>query len=690
MKHVRRFTAFVIIAAVFLLFPIMASAYTEVMIDGLMYRTTGETTACANNEAEYRANYVIPETVTIGDKEYTVNEIGYIECKNVKSVVVPETVTKIEDYGLGYYFDPYPNEEKDCVIYGYRGTATEEYCNKHRLKFAAILRDGEQPVWTTVVNGDDETRIGSDDTATISAKAFLNEYDYNGFEHPDIESRWYYEKEDGEYEQLDIEDPYDSETATSTLTVSTPGIYVCAMNEKGNTEEGSYVEFYVDERVYMPVSITYNAVNEYTMYLEDLQYMQSNGQYWTNEPRSPKAGDTIDVVFENGSEETYTYDADKYAFRDKDGALSDFKLDWEHWKNWPDDYSVFESGRTYPTYLTIKFTHDEISEIYEVDAYDVKVLDKPYAVVDGIKYVKYSPDDDAATAYAAVADLGEKAEIPEYVTLNDGKEYPVIWVRNSGFTNKEYVGNLKEITIQGKDTKLSINAVGFVYNPDINKNEKVEGFTIYGKRGSDAERYASSVGFTFVALDPEVIDISDTAEVTVSADGLKYTGKALEPAVTVVCGEATLAKDTDYTLEYNNNTNAGTGNVTVTGIGAYNGTVEKTFTIAKAANPLAVKAKTYSVKYATLKKKAQTVAISKLVSFTKKGEGKMSYTLSAAKKGTKSFKKYFAINKTTGKVTIKKGLAKGTYKVTVKLKAAGNTNYKASAEKKVTFTVKVK
>ena len=42
-----------------------------------------------------------------------------------------------------------------------------------------------------------------------------------------------------------------------------------------------------------------------------------------------------------------------------------------------------------------------------------------------------------------------------------------------------------------------------------------------------------------------------------------------------------------------------------------------------------------------------------------------------------------------GKVTVKKGLKKGTYKVKVKVKAAGNKNYKA-ATKTVTFKINVK
>ena len=44
----------------------------------------------------------------------------------------------------------------------------------------------------------------------------------------------------------------------------------------------------------------------------------------------------------------------------------------------------------------------------------------------------------------------------------------------------------------------------------------------------------------------------------------------------------------------------------------------------------------------------------------------------------------------TGKVTVKKGLKKKTYSVTVTVKAAGNYGYDPSDVKKVTFKIKVK
>ena len=62
-------------------------------------------------------------------------------------------------------------------------------------------------------------------------------------------------------------------------------------------------------------------------------------------------------------------------------------------------------------------------------------------------------------------------------------------------------------------------------------------------------------------------------------DSVPYDGIAKEPGVSVKDGETTLVKDTDYTVSYANNTNAGTATVTVTGSGIYSGTVEKTFKI---------------------------------------------------------------------------------------------------------------
>lgn len=85
-----------------------------------------------------------------------------------------------------------------------------------------------------------------------------------------------------------------------------------------------------------------------------------------------------------------------------------------------------------------------------------------------------------------------------------------------------------------------------------------------------SEKYAGSGVSASFKINPK--DIA-SATVTLPEDfSATYTGKAFEPDVIVKDGETTLVKDTDYTLSYTNNINAGTATVTVTGKGNYTGT----------------------------------------------------------------------------------------------------------------------
>ena len=60
------------------------------------------------------------------------------------------------------------------------------------------------------------------------------------------------------------------------------------------------------------------------------------------------------------------------------------------------------------------------------------------------------------------------------------------------------------------------------------------------------------------------------------------TGEAIEPTPAVTLGGETLTKDTDYTLSYANNTEAGTATITVTGKGSYFFSKSATFEIVAA------------------------------------------------------------------------------------------------------------
>lgn len=89
-----------------------------------------------------------------------------------------------------------------------------------------------------------------------------------------------------------------------------------------------------------------------------------------------------------------------------------------------------------------------------------------------------------------------------------------------------------------------------------------------------------------------------------------YTGKAIQPSVTVKIGSTVLKKQTDYTVAYKNNIKAGTASVTITGKGNYTGTVSKNF---KIVYPVPAKGKTYtagSLKYIVTKSAASGGTVS--------------------------------------------------------------------------------
>lgn len=81
-----------------------------------------------------------------------------------------------------------------------------------------------------------------------------------------------------------------------------------------------------------------------------------------------------------------------------------------------------------------------------------------------------------------------------------------------------------------------------------------------------------------------------------------------------------------------------------------------------------------TVKYS--KKKASKVSV-----YTTGYHGKRTFSVSST---PKKLRKYISVN-SKGKVTLKKGAKKGTYKVTVKY--YGNRNYKAGTK---TISIKVK
>ena len=175
------------------------------------------------------------------------------------------------------------------------------------------------------------------------------------------------------------------------------------------------------------------------------------------------------------------------------------------------------------------------------------------------------------------------------------------------------------------------------------------------------------------------VDISKAA-VRLAQTSYIYDGKAKNPSVTVELDGKILILDTDYTVSYSNNIEAGTAQVTITGKGNYTGSATACFTITKAAeqNPIA------SI---TCKKTVYKIAY-----------GAKPFIINASSNATftSSEPKVADVDRDTGKVTIKNtGIAtitinagKVSKKVTVKVSPKKQSVKAAKAGKGKKLTVK--
>lgn len=194
--------------------------------------------------------------------------------------------------------------------------------------------------------------------------------------------------------------------------------------------------------------------------------------------------------------------------------------------------------------------------------------------------------------------------------------------------------------------------------------------------------YTGKAKGEFQILEPGKTDIS-TVVITLENNTMVYTGKALEPAViSVVLDDRTLDPKTDYDVSYENNIDAGKGTAVITGKGSFTGSGRKEFKIKKAKNKITVSPTKKTLKYAKLEKKNQTFKL------TIKVLGKAKKTVKI-KSVPKKVKQYFSINKATGKITVKKGIPKGTYKIKIQVTAAATKNYlKTTKIQQIKITIK--
>ena len=185
-----------------------------------------------------------------------------------------------------------------------------------------------------------------------------------------------------------------------------------------------------------------------------------------------------------------------------------------------------------------------------------QVSDQPFPVG---KYKVTASCEDADTIYTAEKEFE--------VVARELTEENVTFGENLVYTGNELTQTVT-VTVGGKELTKDTD------------------YTVTGLTGTEPGSYPVTVtgtgnytGTVTKSFEIAKADIS-SAEITYDAGPYGYTGKEWKPEVTVSFNSATLTAGNDYTVSYENNINAGTAKIIITGIGDhFTGLTEKTFTI---------------------------------------------------------------------------------------------------------------
>ena len=225
-------------------------------------------------------------------------------------------------------------------------------------------------------------------------------------------------------------------------------------------------------------------------------------------------------------------------------------------------------------------------------------------------------------------------------------------------------GSMSSMTCS-TNTSYSLSANRFTYTGRVFQcwNTQSNGLGVSYSDGQNIKDLASAgSSITLYAIWKSADKQIPQCSVTLGTSSYTYDGSEKKPAVTVRDGTQKLTQGTHFTLTYQNNINAGTASVTVTGIGQYSLSKTFHFTINMASQTL----------NASLSK--SSIFIGECCNIQTNGVGTISFSSS---------------NKSIATVNedgIVEGIAKGN--VTITITASGNENYK-SASTTVTVSVQL-
>ncbi|MDE6663660.1 MAG: BspA family leucine-rich repeat surface protein [Lachnospiraceae bacterium] len=234
----------------------------------------------------------------------------------------------------------------------------------------------------------------------------------------------------------------------------------------------------------------------------------------------------------------------------------------------------------------------------------VMVNGKKKALTEGMDYaLAYKNNINAGTGTVIVKGRGEyRGELTKEFTINPKSVKKLKYIIGSMSVGDDsanphiYVYDGPNLLQKGRDYTLS-GTENLNGQPSkgvtITVNGTADSALASSESGNESvtANYKGSKKIKIAVYDAEASKIIKPADIYWGADNTSqtsllsadysqpYTGKAIKPDVTIVTGGKVLTKNKDYKIQYQNNKNAGTAYVVITGKREYKGKVAATFEI---------------------------------------------------------------------------------------------------------------
>lgn len=464
------------------------------------------------------ANCTSLTNVFLGESVKSIGSYAFYNCPKLKSVIIPVNVKSIDDYAFGYYQDKggYSVKVEEFTLYGYDKTAAKRYASYYNFVF--ILLDNEENAYSYNVKEDGTAEILSYhgaltdieipaviDGKTVTSIAECAFQDYTKLTSVILPDSIRYIGLQAFYgcsslKSINIPDSVtgierDLFRDCSSLTDISIGKGVTYIDsgafenctglstvslDDNITEIGSYAFFHCTSLTSLTIPLKVASIG-------DFAFSECSGlEKIFISAGVTSIGDMAFIGCAGLTSITVDESNPKYDSRDDCDAIIETETNTllVGCSATAIPYSVAEIGaHAFHGCANLKSItiHQNVISINRMAFRECTSL-KSVAIPWGVTTI-------SSYAFEGCSGLTD-------VSIGNDVEY----IGDCAFLN---CVSLKSIRIPKTVTEISGLAFGYRYIEEIGDYEMINGFTVYGYKYSEAERYANDRGFRFVALDDE-------------------------------------------------------------------------------------------------------------------------------------------------------------------------------------------